>query len=384
MDIPQPPPPSPLIPPPPDRRWWWIGGGIAAALIVVIVLVLALAGGDDDTSVTTGTTDSVPAFSVATTVATTTAPTTAAPTTEAPTTAPSTVPPTTAAETTVAETTSTTVAERPVSVLVAGETGIVEITGGQRTVLAGDRASVAVELDGTVYFQTSSARVSPEGDGPDTAIHWIDPSGVKTLLTPAQGESLVLHDGAIAADGHPKLLYSIWRGYGPPAEGNDDPESEQLYLYDVTTASSTVLGEIGGWEYGTSRLTLAADIVVGTWSAEASHGLLLYDHAGVDRSDPAKYSLDSEYFDCNDCPLAFGTDALGGRLAWVDNGRLIVVDRASAAQLNNVPVPPDYYRDLRLSGHWVLLNRFELPALLVDLNTGAITELADLGAASFS
>ncbi len=360
----------------PDRRWWWIAGGIAAILVVLVVLIVVLSGDDDD-SVTTGTSDTVPAFTLApsTTPPLTTAAPTTPPTTAAPTTVPATEPPPPSTEEP-----TTTVAEQPVDMLLATDAGLVRIRGDERTTLTHEPASVAVEVEGTVYFQTLSGAGGPAVDGKQTAIKWIDPTGAKTLISPPEGARLVLHDAAIAADGHPKLLYSSQRGSTPPEGG--DPWTEELFLYDVTTAATADLGVIGGWEFGTSRLVLAASVIVGTWGAEADHGLFLVDHHGQDIADPGRYGLDADYVACNDCPSTFGTDAQGARLAWVDSNHLVIVDLASGDRLGEIQIPADAYSSTQLVGHWALLDRAELPALLVDLASGAITQLPATGTAT--
>lgn len=341
-------------------------------------LLLASCGGDDD-GVATGDTATV--TSADTTAATTSPAVTTAPvtTTSAPATTP--VPETTAPPTT--EATTTTVAPaQPATALVASPTGIVRITGsGTSSIVTGEPAAIAVEVDQTVYFQAASG---PSDDTPDasdtdraaTAIRWVDPGGTKTLLAPQEGQWLRLHDAGRSPAGDPVLLFSVYRGDGPPVDDNPDPATETLHLYDIRTASITDLGEIGGWEFGTSRLHLGGGLVGGTWYSEASHGLYLVGVDGTDRAEPARFGLEASYFDCGaECPNTFTVDDAGALLAWVDDGVATFADVASGAVLATLAVPGGVYTDAEIDGSTLLLARPDLPTLRVDIITGAVTEL---------
>lgn len=344
------------LPGPVARR---LGVGLVAACL------LAACGGDDGAA--PATTSSDPSV---------TTPTTAAPTTGAPTMAtPTTMPTTTAAPTTVADTTTTTLpAPAEPSVLVASPQGIVRMTGDSSTIVTGEPASVAVQVDATVYFQSASGRDGAE-DPAATAIRWIDPAGVKTLLTPGEGEFLRLHSGGAGPDGRPLLVYSVLRGEGPPVEDNPEPQQELLFVYDISTSTPTQVAEIGGWESGTSRLTLGGELLVGTWSSEASHGLAMIGLDGSDRADPAKFGLEASYDDCSDCPTAFTIDGAGALVAWVDTGVAAFADALSGGVLATLAVPDEYYSDAQVEGQYLVLTRPELPALLVDIATGGVTQL---------
>ncbi len=297
-------------------------------------------------------------------------------TTPAPTTTVAPPPPTTAAPTTVAETTTTVPAPADPTVLVASDQGIVRIKGDTTTIITGEPASVAVQVDATVYFQSESGSYGGQSDdNAATAIRWIDPTGVKTLLTPGPGEFLRLHSAGSGPDGTPLLVYSVIRGDGPPLEENPDPLQELLFIYDIATSSSVPLGEIGGWEYGTGPLRLGGELLVGTASAEASHSLLMLGLDGNDRSDPAKFGLEESYSDCSDCPTAFTVDSAGALLAWVDNGVVTFADTTSGDTLATLAVPAGYYSDAQVQDLRMVLNRPELPGLIIDISTGSVAQL---------
>ena len=288
----------PLVEPAPGHRRWWIGGGAtllaAAALITAFVLV-----GNTDESVSTPATDP----SVTPTTAPTQTPVTPAPTT---------VPP---------------VADEP-GILTAGPEGVVERRGPEPRTLTTEPMVIALDTgDGRVIVQRR------RGDG--TGEGWTDADTVPLVLA-ADGSltelfgtadwdgGVVLHDIEVV-DGRRLLLYSLEVAMSDPQVAD-----ETLYVVDLETQERTeVAAGIGGWESGTGRLTLATTgLIVGEWSAEASHGIFIDDvpSPGVAASlpVPADLGLEESYTDCADCPHGFSVAPDGATVAWIDGDELVV------------------------------------------------------------
>lgn len=356
------------------KVWWSIGAVVAVA--AVATLVLTLASGDESAKVyvtvpvpttaaaqpagpivQSSTTVRVPA-SAATTEAGDTPPSadTAAPTSSAP-----------AADATVPETSG---------ILVAGPGGIQRLAGSRATTLSNGSAAIAVERAGTVYFQGAAGRYGEDGSSNDPATTAIRRLDGTALVAPEGEQWLTLHDAGVTADGTPVLIYTASSGDGPPVEDNPTPSSEVLYRYEITTGTSVRIAEVGGWEFGTGPLSFGTELVGGTWSAEASYGPLLLALDGTTLAEAGRYGLEDGYTDCEDCPTAFSVDGPGGRIAWIDSGRFRVATRSDGVITLDFPVVADTsYTATALADGFAVLSRPNLPALLLDLTSGAVTEL---------
>ena len=132
-----------------------------------------------------------------------------------------------------------------------------------------------------------------------------------------------------------------------------------LAQYRLGDGSVVDLGQIGGWEAGTSRLKLGGVTAVGEFYAEASRGLLSVREDGT-TIDPTSLGLEESYVDCSDCPRLYTITPNGQRLAWLDGNSLVVVDLGTGAEVQRAGVPGDLAAsvdDIALSDNIAVLNR---------------------------
>jgi hypothetical protein len=296
----------PELEPGSDRRRWWIGGGAAILAAAALVTALVLVGDTEDSVSTPGTEPTVAPTPVPTvTVPTTAAPTTAAPTTAAPT------------------TTTSPPAVGPGAVLTAGPSGVVVHRGQRQRTLTSEPMVIALAApDGRVIVQRHAGDGAGQGWGDaDTAPLVLgDDGSLRPLFDTVDWDGgVVLHDVEVV-DGRLLLLFSLQVAMNVNPENAD----ETLYVIDLDSAERTeVAADVGGWEFGTSRLHLATTgLIVGEESAGASRGIFIDDVPIPGRASPlptpADLGLEESYGDCSICPRTFTVSPDGRTIAWID------------------------------------------------------------------
>ena len=350
---------------------------VAASLVL-----LAAACGDDEAASTSTTT--VPPTTAATT--------TAAPTTTSPST------------TTTSSTTTTTTAPPPAgppagSILVTGEDGVYVAAGpdaASQIITADPSVPIAFAIDDTrggVIFQPNRGPWQYEGD--DSIVYWI-PAGAaaaQELLVPAADQGLALED--VAAQGETVGVYYT------RVEGKDAPETarQTLRRFDLDAGTVEEVAVVGGWESGSSPISVGGDTIVENSGAEGYIWIDFTNLGGVEFESPAN-PLSVDEFDC--FPECFyyadlspdGTRVALARLAPNANGfpttpEIEIRNVATGALELSVTLPDvgafPWIDSLDLSDTHVLINIVEegsvYPiATIVDLASGGLdTYLAPVG-----
>lgn len=202
---------------------------------------------------------------------------------------------------------------------------------GQQFETIDETMSIALPLaDGRVVGQRETGVSGGQWSAPDTVPFMWNPAGTTYPLYPDPGDTRTfteLHDVATVG-GRTWMLYST-------NDDNQNPElyAEHLYAYELGGIGSVLeLGQIAGWEGGTSRLHLATNgLIVGEAYGEAVHSLLVMAlpespaEAFADQLRPGLLGLERSYFDCTDCPRRFTTSTDGSLLAWLDGDEIVRV-----------------------------------------------------------
>lgn len=341
---------APRSPAPHRRRsglWWLAGLTLIVSVLVGIVIARRDPKASDSgsgtslattqTATTAGTEPEVPATAEGGSVASPTlvAETAAPPTTPAPpaTGSPASDPSTSATTAGppvivggawpngVALTVATPVGARLVSAL--GETPL-SLGGGEIAVSFPDGRGI-----GVMYQPGNLANGSTD----PSDILRVRPDGTQIILYPAgNGETLRLHDVRVV-DGRPEVLYSSRRGNGA------DNSHELLFIARPVQASAIQLGEIGGWESGTSQLHFGGDLIVGESFDKAGSTIFTMKVTGEAVPPPTLLASQPFATDCADCPHHFTVDPAGTRLGWIAGHELVIADRATGAEVARVPLP---------------------------------------------
>ncbi|MEY2419290.1 MAG: hypothetical protein QOG90_1970 [Actinomycetota bacterium] len=238
------------------------------------------------------------------------------------------------------------------TIVTVGPNGVVERTGDDTRSVTSDPFTTALALDdGTFVAQrrsgpSISGRDSDTWPKSDTSVVRINASGHTTPLFDAVSGFVTLHDFAIV-EGRRLLLYSVY--------DNDDPANpnEELYALDLDASTRPQdLGSVGGWEVGTSRLTLGSNgLIVGT-----SYGVCCSSGNFFAKAVPGApaaarplpkaedFGLQNGYEDGCVCPTKFAVDPDGDAIYWldpVDGGATMTVVRAALADpLQHTQVAP--------------------------------------------
>ncbi len=356
---------------------------IPSRRFIVLVFVLALmataCGGDDaDTSTT-----SAPETTV-----------TAAPTTTA---APAT---TTVAPATTSSTTTTTTTEPapvgppPGSVLITNEDGVYvgTIDGVASQIIDADTSAIggiiAFAIDDTaggVVFQPNQQPFLFKGD--DSIVYWV-PQGAgapQELLVPAADQGLGLED--VVDDGRVQVYYTRVEGQGDP-----ETAAQTLRRFDVAATAVTEVAIVGGWESGSSPISVGGDAIVSNGVGEGWFFMNFFDLDGVVFDSPANPIPDGE-FDCGPDCFYFGdlspdgTHVAVARLGTNSGGFAIVPEVevrnvATGAVVMSVVLPEvpafPWIHSLDLSDTHVLINIVEegseYPfATIIDIASGGLT-----------
>jgi hypothetical protein len=346
--------------------WWGWALGVVGILAVIGVVLLLLRD-DDSGSVTEASTTTTETTTVDTTVPETT-----------------TIPETTTTEsTTTTSSTTTTVAPLTwppgAQVVVAAADGIHLATDEGDNLAVAEQVTVALALpDGGFLVQDRSGRYAPEGGENNQASTAIRRTNGGVLLAPQAGEWLRLHDvNVVGGEGY--ALVTIDSGTTP------DDMSEDLVLVALDDGAVTPVAPVGGWEAGTSRLSLGADgSIVGEYYVEATSGPLMLRTDGSPLIDPASLGLEGQYSDCATCPHLFSVSPDGRRIGWIENGALVVVDAANGRRQLDGPLPPDlaeHVTGLEIGANELVLNRSDVTTGTAQ--AGTIIAVIDGSATSF-
>ena len=371
------------LPPPDGRRPLILGIAIGLVVALIVGLIAFALTRDDDGDESSESTEVPPATTLP--PETVPEPTTTTVVIEETTTLPTT---TTEATTTTAPQPTTTIADPSgwpsgFTLTVAASDGV-RIVGpnGANTLVVQEPVEIALPVPGTNDFVIQS-RSGRSGSSDETEIWRVGQGGAVLLIAPPAGVFLRLHDVRVVA-GNPVVLYS--------ADVGDNPEnqSEVLAQYRLGDGSVVDLGQIGGWESGTSRLKLGGVTAVGEFYAEANRGLLSVREDGT-TIDPTSIGLEESYFDCSDCPRLYTITPNGQRLAWLDGNSLVVVDLGTGAEVQRAGVPGDVAAsvdDIALSDNIAVLNRVAADgswgnAVIVDLG-GAAPVFVDVPTPGFA
>ena len=205
--------------------------------------------------------------------------------------------------TTVAAATTTT--EPPIAappagaMLITNEDGVfvATIDGVVSQVVAADPGAV----DGIIDFAIDDTRgglvVQPHRSpwfylGNDSIVYWI-PQGaasLQELLVPAADQGLKLED--VAAQGETVQVYYTRRSGDLP-----DTAEQTLRRFDVDAKSVVEVSLVGGWESGTSPISVGGNAIVRNGSGEAYFFLVFTDLGGTVFDSPAN-SIPDGGFDC--------------------------------------------------------------------------------------
>lgn len=255
-------------------------------MVFVGVAALVVGACGSDASSTTTTTVAPPTTTTAAAPATTTA----APVVTTTTTSPA--------------TTTTEVpagAEIPAgAMLITNEDGVFVATlqGNTSQVIAASPGSVggliAFAIDDTaggVVFQPNRGPWTYQGA--DSIVYWVKQGSgaAQELLVPGAEQGLSLEDVA-REDGSTMVYYTR-------VEGRDSPDtaSQTLRRFDVTAKTVDELARVGGWESGSSPISVGGESIVSNGTGEGLSWISFMDHDGAPFESPANPMADGA-FDC--------------------------------------------------------------------------------------
>jgi hypothetical protein len=280
--------------------------------------------------------------------------------------------------------------------LITNEEGVYVATldGVASKVIDADESAVgngiiAFAIDDTrggVIFQPNRGPWQYKGD--DSIVYWV-PQGAaaaQELLVPSADQGLGLED--VAQQGDAAMVYYT------RVEGSDSPEtaSQTLRRFDLDTKTVTEVSVVGGWESGSSPISVGGETIVENSGAEGYVWIDFTDLDGGEFDSPAN-PLPLEDFDCfPDCFYYAdlspdGSHVAVGRLAPNANGfpttpEIEIRNTASGALVMSVSLPEvfafPWIHSLDLSNTHVLINIVEegseYPfATIVDIASGGLT-----------
>lgn len=293
-DAPEAPKVEPTLSSPGTHRRSWIGGGITlAAAAAAIIAVATFVVDDDDRLVTT------------------------------PATQPATIP---------------SVAPSPWRTVTAGPDGIVVTEGGREVRRIDEPAARALLApDGTIVFQRR-AGYEPFSDPDETIPQMVQADGSIVPYTESVDGWYELHDIELV-DGQQWLLVSM-TAQAPNDSLTERATAIELSDFEPGEFGEVSLGQIGGDEFGTTRLHLARNgLVVGETSADVPGGLFAGNLLGsppppLEPPMPtlAALGLEGRTGDCALCPDLFTVTPDGSTVAWMEGQAIVLHDLASGEQ----------------------------------------------------
>jgi len=332
--------------------------------LVAVALALTACSGDDETATTT-------------TVASATTTTTVATTTTATTTTQSLAEPNSNLAEGEATTTTTTEAPPPPagSMLITNEDGVFVATlgGVVAQILAADSGAVGGIVDFAMDDTRGGIVVHPNHNpwfstGSDSIVYWA-PEGsgaLQQLLVPAADQGLRLED--VQPQGDTVMVYYTRRFGDTP-----DTAEQTLRSFDLDTKTVTEVALVGGWESGTSPISVGGNTIVRNGSGEAFFWIYFSDLADNLFDSPANPMPDGEVDCLPECFYyadlsADGSQVALGRLAPNSSGfytipEIELRDVASGAVLLSVALPErpgaGFIDSLDVSDTHVLINIVE-------------------------
>ncbi|MGI9609305.1 MAG: hypothetical protein ACR2NL_03320 [Acidimicrobiia bacterium] len=248
----------------------------------------------------------------------------------------------------------------------------------------------------------------PNAGPPDpraTIIYYLpaDSLAPQELLVPTGEQYLKLRDVSEGA-----VWYTRNEGDTP------DTSRETLRTFNLTTRTVDQFAITGGWESGALEVSAAGSTVVAYWSSEASFGFTFFAESGGlvgFEGNPYGADLfcgDGDMYDTNGnfvraACFEYAELSDDGRLAFLERAFdgvqvryvLIIVDLDSGEELfrQDLQRPDQGWlpKTIDLLGNQAIVNRSEsglyrapfVEALLVDLDTGVVSELGVAGNARF-
>lgn len=293
------------------------------------------------------------------------------------------------------------VAPVPGSLLITNEDGVFVATptGVVSQVLNADSTAVGGIVDFAIDDTRGGIIVQPHrgmgGYGGNDAIVYWAPEGsgaLQELLVPAEDQSIKLED--VAANGDVVTVYYTRRsGYTP------DTAQQTLRSFDLDAKTVDEIAVVGGWESGTSPISVGGNAIVRSGAGEAWFWTTFSDLAGTEFDSPANPMPDG----AEDCiPDCFwyadlspgGSQVAFGRLAPNAGGfpaipEILVRNVATGDLVMDVTLPElsagGYIDSLDVSATHVLINIVEEGAVfpyarVIEIGAGGTSaELAPIG-----
>jgi len=332
-----------------------------AALLFGFALLAAACGSEAATTTTAGPAPSTTAGP---------APTTTAEGTSTTTTPETTIPATTT--TTVAPTTTTLLPgptpPAPGTVLITNEDGVYEVTlaGDVTQVIDADSGAVggiiAFAIDDTaggVIFQPGRSPWAVHGAASIIYRVQAGSSTPSAFLTPADTQGLSLED--VIDTGTIKAYYTRLE----TAAGAPD-YTQTLRVYDTASATVTELAIVGGWESGSSPISVGGNRIIRNWNGEGWSGVTVSDLSGTNVVAAGNPNSGGS-FDCIPmCGHAATVSPDGTKIAYAQQVggvlEIILADLSSGAVLltaNMVPPIAGYVESIDLNDAYIVVNLIE-------------------------
>lgn len=244
---------------------------------------------------------------------------------------------TAAPTTTSASTPGNDPADEPLTVVASGPNGIARIVPSQSPQpemfgITGTAIAFDLGADGVLYQE-----VSGWTDG-------VPPARTAPVLATADGSAATWSVAAVDADETSTwALQDVvefdgawWVVYSRQAEGRVVAElpdrdvheiTDHLFAAPLAGGTPTDLGQIGGWENGTSRVHAAPNgVLVASWSASVTTEWWTASLPGAEASAPipAELGIEASTSECQDCPRLFGWTDDGNAVTWME-GTIVVI-----------------------------------------------------------
>jgi|GEM_PF-5444679 len=337
-----------------------------AALLVGFALLSAACGGEAATTTTAGAAPATTAGPAPTTTAEGASTTTS-------TTPETTIPATTTTTTTIAATTTTAAPvptpPAPGTVLITNEDGVYEVTlsGTVTQVIDADSGAVggiiAFAIDDTaggVIFQPGRSPWAVHGAASIVYRVEAGSSTPTAFLTPSDTQGLSLED--VIDSGTIKAYYTrLETAGGAPAD-----YTQTLRVFDSVSGTVTELAIVGGWESGSSPISVGGSRIVRNWAAEIWSGVTVSDLSGSDVVAPGNPNPDGATDCIPMCGHAATVSPDGTQIAYAQQVggvlEIILADLASGTVMltaNMAPPIGGYVESIDLNDAYIVVNLIE-------------------------